>query len=282
MDVPSKIHIVTFADRSMAHTHRRFRRQAREMNLFASISCLTEMDLDEKFSNVFSSQLNRDVRGFGFYVWKPQVIIQALKAIPTGDYLLYLDSGSHLNSGGRSRFLDYVSEVDQSQSGILAFELPFLERHWTKGDLLDYFGVRTNEAVVDSRQIQAGCIFVHNRPGILDFFEKWLTVFESDFALVDDTPSKSPNLEGFREHRHDQSVFSICGKIAGISLLQASEQFPEGSGNDWDLLAQLPIHHRRDKTTWITKLKSKVRRKLLPLEVFLVKAKRFATRPLRS
>ena len=35
---------------------------------------------------------------------------------------------------------------------------------------------------------------------------------------MDDTPSQSPNLSGFIENRHDQSVFSILTKLRGIDV----------------------------------------------------------------
>jgi hypothetical protein len=50
-------------------------------------------------------------------------------------------------------------------------------------------------------------------------------VFYDDFSLVDDSLSKSPNFMEFKENRHDQSVWSIIGKINGIPCLSHSEQY---------------------------------------------------------
>ena len=47
--------------------------------------------------------------------------------------------------------------------------------------------------------------------------------FNENFHLIDDTPSKAPNFNGFLENRHDQSIFSILCKKALIKSLSAYE-----------------------------------------------------------
>ncbi len=257
----------------MRHTHRRFTRQAKELGVFETVLCWTERHLEVQFQQNFSEVLDPSIRGFGYFVWKPQIILQALELIPVGDVLLYLDSGSHLVLSGRGRFLEYVDAVTESETGILAFELTHIEREWTKGDLLDFLGVRGNARIVDTPQIQAGAIFVHNRPGVRILFQSWLDVFSQRFDLVDDTPSVSPNFKGFVTHRHDQSVFSIFAKLAGVTLFSALEQYPMGDPPAWDSLAGFPIHHRRDKAKRWEKYASGLKSSILPFEVFLVRAK---------
>ena len=70
-----------------------------------------------------------------------------------------------------------------------------------------------------------------------------------DFNLIDDTPSKSKNLKGFIEHRHDQAVFSILCKINSVDTLSAYEYwYPSKSKGkpDWSILKDYPIHAKRD------------------------------------
>lgn len=265
----------------MRHIHRRFRRQAEKFQLFDDVICLTEEDLAKPFVEEFRSILQPDIRGFGYFVWKPQVILQSLSKSEPDDVLLYLDSGSHIVDSGRERFLEYVDIVRNSHVGILAFELDFvvnghthLEKEWTKGDLIDYFGVRYKDEVVGSPQLQAGAILIHNRPGVELFFDEWLEVFRRDVALVDDSPSISLNFPEFRAHRHDQSVFSILGKLRGVARRSAREQFPAGETRDWNSLAQYPIHHRRDKKDAGQKILALTRTKVRPVELFLVRVKR--------
>ncbi len=268
------IHIVTFADSSMSHMHRRFKAQASAMGVFQNIWCLTEKDLEVDFRNRFRSVLTRKTRGYGFFVWKPQVILQTLSRVSGNDVLLYLDSGSHLVTTGLARFNDYLAEVEEAPSGILAFQLTLPESSWTKGDLLDFLSVRHDSRIVDTPQIQAGAIFLRNSESSREFVLDWLRVFEDRLDLVDDTPSLSPNLPGFVAHRHDQSVFSLLAKIRGVSFLPAKEQFPEHDPRDWETLAKFPIHHRRDKSTKTAKALENARKRLVPIEVLLVKTKK--------
>lgn len=77
--------------------------------------------------------------------------------------------------------------------------------------------------------------------------------------LVDNSPSVSPNLEGFVENRYDQSIFSILCKLRGITPLDCSETYAE----DWNQLAAFPFQDRRDmglrppgKGKWIKKIRN--------------------------
>lgn len=267
-------HVVTFANSTMSHMHRRFARQARGMKVFENIFCWTEADLEPRFRENFAHVLTPQVRGFGYFVWKPQVILQALERTAIGDVLLYLDSGSHLVTTGRDRFLEYVEVATRSESGVLAFQLTHIEKEWSKGDLLEFFGVRNQPLICDTQQIQAGAIFIHHRPGVREFFEDWLETFSQRFDLVDDTPSLSSNDEAFVAHRHDQSVFSILAKMRGVSYLSALEQYPPGNPPDWESLRNFPIHHRRDKRTLLQKFATHIREASRPIELLLVRLKR--------
>jgi len=48
-----------------------------------------------------------------------------------------------------------------------------------------------------------------------DLVNEWYSV-ACKYNLIDDSPSIKPNAEGFKEHRHDQSIFSLLTKKYGI------------------------------------------------------------------
>lgn len=250
--------------------------QASEFECIANVAVLTELDLDAHFVQRFRSVLRKRVRGFGFYSWKPQVIQQSLRALPEGSLLVYVDGGSHLDSGGEGRFKDYLKKCHSSESGVLAFETHWLERNWTKGDLLDHFAVRDNPLVTETGQIQAGLLFLRNSAQTRAFVDSWARVFWDNFSLVDDTPSRSPNLEGFIEHRHDQSVFSLLAKIRGIELLSAKEQ--ELSLDPSRRIEVMPVVHARDIASRAHTLKSKMRRSRELVDLALVRVKKSGLR----
>ena len=96
-----------------------------------------------------------------------------------------------------------------------------LEKYYTNGDLLDFFNVRDIKEIVESPQRAATAFFIRKDPINIEFVEKWLAIFDH-FSLIDDTPSVSPNLDGFIENRHDQSVFSIMSKIRDVEIFPYS------------------------------------------------------------
>ena len=222
---------------------------------------MDESNLDPEFRLRFKNHLRPDVRGYGYWVWKPQIIRQVFRSMREGDMLLYCDAGCWINPRGKQRLIQYFKMSDRF--GALAFQVkntfgdPHLdrfslpERKWTKGDLFDYFSSRDNPDVTDSEQIGAGVILLKKCPRSEELLRRWLGAFEDNFALADDSPSHSSNLEGFIESRHDQSIFGILCKLYGIHTLSAFEYYyPSGidhSKPDWNKLAEYPVWAKRDK-----------------------------------
>lgn len=255
---------LSFADSRLSRSLDRIRHEAESLDFYDEIYCWDESALDQQFRESFAEKLDVNVRGYGYWVWKPQAILQALRKMDDGDLLEYADVGFRLNPRGMWRLEQYFEIARKSASGVLGFQgkrpeyplkddgrdLPtWPDRYWVKGDLLDYFGVRENREILDTPTIQAGLLFIRKSPQSVAFVEKWLSVFEKDFHLVDDSPSISPNLNGFREHRHDQSVFTILGKLQGIETVSSNEfWYPQKwiSQGDWKMLSEFPLQARRD------------------------------------
>jgi hypothetical protein len=223
------------------------------MHIYDQIIVYNEHDLNEDFRNYFKDKLNG--RGFGYWVWKPQIILQTLEKMEEGDILQYTDAGCHLNKRGIKRLHEYFELTDLSETGILAFQskapddknlekgLELLEKHWTKGDVFDYFGAREDAKIYNTEQIGAGILFVKKTNESLQTIQKWLQACYDDFSLADDTPSKSPNFPGFIENRHDQSILSIIVKINNIPTVSCSEYWQP----DFKKLKNYPVLCLRDK-----------------------------------
>lgn len=256
---------VTFADSRLSKSSIRLFTQAEQIGVYDEIFCFNEFDLDEQFVHAFSDKLSSKVRGFGYWVWKPQIILQVLDRLEDGDILQYTDVGCHINIFGRDRLLDYFDLTNQSSSGLLGFQafrpqLPlqddgrniptWIDGEWTKGDLLDYFNVRHNPLIVDTPTIQSGVFFLRKEESTVRLIKEWLSVYYANFSLADDSASLSPNPKDFKEHRHDQSIFSILMKMADATTVSASEfWYPKKDGSpkgDWNYLKKFPIHAKRD------------------------------------
>lgn len=256
---------LTFADSSLKKSSSRIIFQARKFNFYDNIISLDENDLNLDFINKFKSKLNIETRGFGYWSWKPKIIQQVLQNLNEGDILQYTDVGCHLNINGKKRLEEYFELANNSKTGILAFnavqpEYPLqydgrelLDQSnykWVKGDLLDYFNVRSSNDILNAQATGAGIIFIKKNQHSIKIISDWLKVIEENFSLIDDTESISENINGFIEHRHDQAIFSILCEINNVKRVSSYEYYyPVANSNraDWDSLAKFPIHAKRDK-----------------------------------
>lgn len=246
----------SFADSRLKKSLERIESQANEMQVYDHIYIYDETKLDPAFRATFRDQLKFGSRGFGYWCWKPQIILQTFEKMDYGDVLQYSDSGCHLNKNGRKRLEEYFEIAKRSLGGILSFrtrradeitgnEVFYgnLEYKYNKADLLDYFGVLDQPAITHSVQYEAGIIFIRKDETTIAFIKRWIETFTESFSFINDAPSAIPNLEGFIEHRHDQSIYSILCKLHNVEDLYSSEYYTSG---DWSLLADFPIWVKRD------------------------------------
>lgn len=256
---------LSFASSNLKRSIDRIKREAYDLNFYDDIITLNEEGLDPDFRLKFKEQLKIGTKGYGYWSWKPQIILQALNSANEGDIVQYTDAGCRLNRQGLVRLENYFDIATVAKNGILAFsaKLPennlifdnrvfpnLLDNAWIKGDLLDHLNVRFNNEILCSPTIGAGIIFVRKCPESLKIIKSWLNIIESGFNYIDDSPSISDNLPTFIEHRHDQAIFSVVSKCHGVTLLSAYEYWypsTDGLSADWTVLAKYPIHAVRDK-----------------------------------
>ncbi len=215
--MPNNIYICSFADTKMKAAMSRFEKEAQNMKSYDGIYLYDETLLEEEFYKHFQDKFS--LRGFGYFVWKPQVILQTLQKMNYGDILQYSDIGCHLNKYGKKRLNEYFKIVENSPIGILAFQTAYQEKNWTKADLFHYFGYCKNANIVESGQFCAGIFIVKKSDAAIKIIQEWREVFYNNFSLVDDSPSGRRNFEGFIENRNDQSVFSLLAKKYNFSFL---------------------------------------------------------------
>jgi hypothetical protein len=260
-----KKYLVTFGDSRLYRSLNRFKKQAEAMKFYDSIYCFNETNLDRDFIKTFKEHLIPGSRGFGYWSWKPQIVLQVLRKMDNGDILQYTDVGCHLNPKGVARLNDYFKLADKSPRGILSFQAKIPEsplKHdgrtlfeqrdymYVKGDLIDYFGVRNSPEIIKSYSIGATVFFIKKTKESVNLVEEWLSIVRKSFTYIDNTPSTSPNFEGFIEHRHDQAIFSLLAKKYGLPTLSTYEYYyPKKTSThpDWRVLKNFPIHAKRDK-----------------------------------
>lgn len=241
--------LVSFAGGSSTwrRAGRRFRTEAEKSGYFGAIDVLDEGDLLARFPHfqhdrraLFRSQS----RGFGFWSWKPLIILDFLSSNPHVDRVLYLDAGSHFNvsKGAKRRFQEYEEMVESS--GYLFFHRPELpECNWTKLEVLEH--LKLTEEMRHSGQVIGGAHFWSRSDRSSVLLAKWdeLMRFEGG-RLVADPPKDAPHATYFREHRHDQSILSCLTKSLQISAEQDETDFYP----DFRLGSQFPLWTVRNNT----------------------------------
>jgi hypothetical protein len=263
-----KKYFCTFADSRMNKSLKRIEGQARDMKFFDEIYIYNENNLDLDFREEFKDRLIKGSRGYGYWVWKPQIILQTLKKMNEGDVLLYADAGCHLNAGGKVKLNEYFNLCLGDKFGVIAFqenkksenpnlfnENKRLESQYTKGDVFDFFKVRNDINFTKTGQLAGGVFFIKKNSNTLDFFNKILQIFTIYENLINDSVSISKNFPDFIEHRHDQSIFSILGKKEKITTISAYEIWQD----DWGRLENYPILAKRDKDlSFFNKVKARL------------------------
>lgn len=256
---------MTFADSTLSKSSARLAEQARAFGVFEQVFAASEHNLSHKFRRDYATYLRAGVRGFGYWCWKPEIILATLSGLKYGDTLTYLDAGCHLNIRGIERFRQYIARCEQSAAGLVGFQVKppvppigptdrifpsWLDSQYTKGDLIDYFGVRERADILETPTVAAGVIIIKKTKRSVKLLEDWRAVISESMHYFDDTPSVAPNCDGFIEHRHDQPAFSILCKLHEVEFASFFEMwYPSHrrNGADWSVLEDYPIHIRRDK-----------------------------------
>lgn len=225
-------------------------RQAKSFGLFKNYFAFDEKKLEKKhlgFWNEHVSFIHSNKRGFGYWIWKPFLILKCLEEMKEGEGLLYLDGGCHLNLNEASilKLKNYfhIAEnkgmlVTQLYDGQFGFE-SLTEKSWTKKELLDLLEV--SEPDRNSGQFQSGIIFVINNSDNRKLIARWLELCKtSNYGLLTGKSLVEQNYSTFIEHRFDQSIFSALAKNRGIASFR-DETYWESSwqtdGHDFPIWA---------------------------------------------
>ncbi len=198
--------------------------EAKNLRVFHEIIGKTDYDLkqDKEFWMLHGNFLENNKRGFGFWLWKSYLVKKQLENMNENDILVYCDSGCHLNPNGLLRLIEYFKMVNTSDLGNISFQMENnLENTWTKMDTItELDGID----VMNSGQLIATSFILKKCNHTIDLVNKWYN-FCCNYHLIDDTPSINKNHSNFKDHRHDQSIFSIIRKKYGTIILNDETYF---------------------------------------------------------
>ena len=163
----------------------------------------------------------------------------------------------------KSRFISYSSAFDNnvspllnlcagSDKGIVSFHLAggHTEGEYTRRHVMQALEMESEDIRVSPQRMASFSIF-RKCSESLAFLNEWL-----DFCcrpdLITDLPSETPDFDEFKDHRHDQSLFSLLLKKHSIS------SFPDPT--QWGLIHKETserdyfINHHRNNSAALSKI----------------------------
>ena len=150
-------------------------------------------------------------RGYGYWIWKPYIIKEALRKINKNDILLYLDGRSGLRKTGEpGRWLDDF--MLENRFDIACWQMIHKEMSWTNGDIISSFNLDLNSELVKTGQFAATFHAWRKNIRSIDFLNEWLNFLLKNREICRDEVSQNLNHKKFIGNRHDQSVFSLMIK----------------------------------------------------------------------
>jgi hypothetical protein len=208
-----KTHFITFGNEPWKASVTRLCKEAELIGLFDTVQGYNESDLDEWTRSFCDS----NPKGYGYFAWKSYVCMKTLERIEDDDVVVYADAGCMLNPRAKGRITEYFDMV-KAESGILGFQMTWLEREWNKMELLSKFRCESRSDILDVGQIGAAAFVFRKCPNVCSLISDWNSIPKENPIYINDT-NTMVQLPSFKEHRCDQSILSLLMKTRGAIIL---------------------------------------------------------------
>lgn len=182
-------------------------------SVFKDVFCVNEEDIEDNFPEFLEKNLEfikNNRRGFGYWIWKPYLILRLMETLEDNDVILYMDSGCQLNYQALDRLKFYYEKA--LEYGGVYFKLTHPELMFTK---MDTYKKVFPDKEADEEELQncATAMLLKVCDENKKFLEEWYSICTEDsYRYVDDSESEIENSSIFTDHRHDQSIFSLLVK----------------------------------------------------------------------
>lgn len=154
-------------------------------------------------------------KGDGCWLWKPWAIVRLLERLNDGDVLLWVDAGAHFAGG----IEPLISTMDSQGLDVWIMGHAFRESDFTKRDAFILLEA-DREPYWSSPHRFASCMAIRRTTATRKLAKAYLRKATDRRILTDDANRcGKPDLPGFVSHRHDQSIWSLLTKLAGIEVL---------------------------------------------------------------
>ena len=143
-------------------------------------------------------------RGAGYWLWKPFIILETFKHIKEGDVILYIDSSDTFKDGVVNFLKKYFKNSDKN---LILTPGAFPQKDWTKKDCFVLMDCDTPD-FHNVIQLEAGILCFKKCNETVELVKNWLEYCQNENIITDIQNIKGNNYEGFKDHRHDQSILT--------------------------------------------------------------------------
>lgn len=227
----------------VTYSNEKYRKQQDELMQKAIYSGGTDKPIFDRFFNWTEDQLKKEFplyweqnkhileqpRGAGFWNWKSKILLETLYRVNSNDVLLYMDCGDcFVETDGLRETLLNCEKTD----GVYLTAGAFPNYQYTKRDCFFFMGC-DEEKYHKAIQVEAGIIVVQNTSFAQELMMNW-NYWSRNRHVITDEPNFCglPNLEGFLDGRHDQSILSLLAMKHNIIQGNLFRKFIKCNCND--------------------------------------------------
>ena len=182
--------------------------------------------------------------GYGYWIWKPFIILETMKRLNEGDIVLYTDAGMRVLDS-----LDPLFEITEtSRDNRMLFALTMIwgtHKHseYTKRDCFILMGL-DEPKYWNERMLNAAFSVWMKTQRNIDFLTEWQKYLkDSRIVTYEANTCGQSNLPDYIDHRHDQAVLSLLSLKYGRELYREPTQFSINEKFNNSPYGQLFDHH---------------------------------------
>lgn len=212
-------HFISFGNDLFTNQLKRVCNEAKKVGWFDKIIAETPSTIQD-FMTTHKDFFDNNKRGFGYWLWKPYIILRQLNQMKDGDYLFYIDAGSSILPHRFYRLKEYFDYLELQPIWTSGSNGAYLEKQFQKISLLKRLNLENDKSFLESSMVEGGMIAIRKCEKSISLVKEWLSLgIEDDYKLINDYIGTDKQTDGFLEHRHDQSILSAIIKKEGYDWL---------------------------------------------------------------
>lgn len=238
------IRLITFTDDNMTISAEQLRQSAM-IHGVDEVTVYTPNQLDEFYLLSILTPLIKNSRGYGWWAWKPYIVMDAFRSAKDGDILIYSDAGQQLVASVQP----VINAMDED---IMLFSNGWQHSHWCKCEVArainsNFFPHEDWFTGYDMKQVQASFILFKINETTRKFVQEWYA-WSLMPGFIDNTP-RGPQFPEFQEHRHDQAILTCLQIKYGYKLhwFPSTTNQHQRTNESYDTTI---LHHRRRNNEW--------------------------------